>query len=176
MCSIYIVVLTTILFLVSCSVTAAIPDIPRLARLPNMADTAATTRFLRGYDTDGNVDNEGVNIEERGPTLDKIFNIPILKAALRISLRKSETPEKVLKQFLDRRYTLKENYMLVWTEYVLQFRKKLGPQWAPDAYVIKILKETIPDINLPKLFQAMEKNPNLQSFAKDLQKEADKLV
>ncbi|OWY98379.1 RxLR effector protein [Phytophthora megakarya] len=169
--------LTTILLLVS-SVTAHLEQptimaaIPRLPQSPETVEKTATAmRFLRG---DGK--NEATNNEERGAIMDKVINIPALKWALKLSLRRSEDPAKLLQQFHQRGYTLKENYMLVWLEYVLSYRTKLGSHWATDAYTIKTLKETIPDIDLPKLFQAMEKNDNLRNFAEALKKEAAKSV
>ncbi|OWY94604.1 RxLR effector protein [Phytophthora megakarya] len=144
-------------------------EIQSQSQLPDMVEKAATTlRYLRVGDD---------NNEERGAIMDKWINVPALKWALKLSLRRSEDPAKLLQTFYQRGFTLKEEYMLLWLEYVLSYRTKLGSDWwATDAYIIKTLKETIPDIELPKLFQAMEKNDNLRHFAEALKKEAAKSV
>ncbi|OWZ10609.1 RxLR effector protein [Phytophthora megakarya] len=144
-------------------------EIPRLliARSPDVGQkTAATTRFLRG--TFADVTTDEMNNEERSYILNKFVHKPAINAALTISLWLKDSPAKVLSRFRQRGISMKENNLLPWLEYVLKYRAKVGYTSADDAYVIKTLKQVIPDIQLPILFQAMEKKATLRNFAKEL--------
>ncbi|OWY96031.1 RxLR effector protein [Phytophthora megakarya] len=159
------------LFLV-CSVTANLEhttemvEIPRQARSTN--ENVATTRFLR----DGGIDGDVVaRNEERGPLdylSNKFINVPLLKVALKISLKDNHAPADVLKEFGQYGIPMKEDYLLPWLRYVQKYRANTGTM--SDDAVVKALKEHIPVSQLSYLFEKMEHQAKLRDFAKDLKK------
>ncbi|OWZ01712.1 RxLR effector protein [Phytophthora megakarya] len=143
---------------------------PRQDRYFDAENKAADTmRLLRGGDI---VVNEVTNKDERGYIADKLVTIPAVKLSLKFALRQRDSPDKVLQEFKLFGLPLKEDILLLWLGYVQKYRTKMGVSQADNAYVVKTLKEFIPTSQLPVVFKAMEKKPNLRSFEKDLRKVA----
>ncbi|OWY90888.1 RxLR effector protein, partial [Phytophthora megakarya] len=166
--AITLIVLITIL-LQGCFVTAHLDEMrtvprPPVAQTPDVNEkTKATKRFLRGGDVDEGVKNEG-----RGFLRDKFVSIPSVKWGLRISLKQYDGPAKILKEFQQFGIPLNVDYLLLWMNYVLKYKAKMGTIWATDAYVVQTLKDFVPASQLPYLFNAMKKNSKLRDFAIDL--------
>ncbi|POM68517.1 Putative RxLR effector [Phytophthora palmivora] len=153
--------------------TDGMAELPRQALSTDMSEKATTTmRFLRGGDTNDNVNNEVAGSEERGfQFLDDAIGNAALKLGLKISLRLNDTPHKVLNDLQRHRVPMNEQNMLLWLGYVLNYRGKMGNKfYADDEYVVKTLSEFIPKSHFSVLFKAMEKNDKLRAFAEDLQK------
>ncbi|OWZ09217.1 RxLR effector protein [Phytophthora megakarya] len=187
-CPTYFAVLIVMLFLVY-SVTAQleakeVATIPRLAQSADMGENAvATVRFLRGGGSNGGVSPEVGRNEERGilPSMFK-FKTPsyyLTKWTLKLKLHDINdvpTPGNVfLEDFIRLRVPLREDYLLLWMSYALKYMKKEVRQWPEDnaTYIPKFWKEYVPDEQIPALFVAMQKRPQMRAFAIQLQQKLE---
>ncbi|POM69085.1 Hypothetical protein PHPALM_14666 [Phytophthora palmivora] len=153
--------------------TDGMAELPRQTQSPDMREKAtATVRFLRGGNTNGDVNNEVVGSEERGIAfLDDAVAKIALKLGLKASLRLYNTPHKVLQELKDTGHRLNEQILLVWMGYVLKYRGKMGDKfYADDAYVVSTLSEFIPKSQFPVLLTggACKKRPQSGGVQKNI--------
>ncbi|OWZ20864.1 RxLR effector protein [Phytophthora megakarya] len=176
MFSMYIVVLA-IAFILAYSVTAypeettGTATMTRQDRLTGTLEKPDNTlRLLRSGDTGDDTANGNAYNEERASVYDTLLRLPVYKLGLKVALQLKHTPAKVLQTFEKIGIPPTVEVVLLWIRYVQKYRAKVGTSTVDDAFVVKTLKEFVSPKQLPMVFKAMEKNPQLQSYGKQLQK------
>ncbi|OWZ06121.1 RxLR effector protein [Phytophthora megakarya] len=168
---IYVMVLFMNIFFV-CSVTAKVGQPMGIVENPSqirpLREVETSLYFLRAGGTGGGVANGISHKDERGPEIDKVVAIPLLKLSLNIFLSKQVTPTTVLNGF-QQHLPMRKDILVLWLDYVQRYRMKTGTLWPDNSSVLNTLKQFIPDDQLPEVFKAMKKNTKLESFGKDLE-------